>query len=457
MLEARTREILCRIRDEAARDGLQATFVLHREQSHLMRIGNSSVSLNTTENLTRLDIRVVIGKREGAHTVLSEITSADKIRAALQHAVKKARVATEKEYEPLFQVVEESIDEHPQYDAQLAALDPAFKAEAYGQIFKAVGHDYNYSGSWSSGEIELYLISTANSNEAYHLGTDMQFSTVLKHPEKKWELLAAETGWRVGSFSAERVAASLSQHLPIYEGKPGVKLTPGNYTILFGHDAIAELIMMSIWTGFMGRYFEEKQSWTAHHKLGDRIFGSNVTILDSPMDDNTFRYGFDLAGKRRMLFPLVEEGVFTNLIYDLTAAAKFGKNPTGHHGVQESIVLMPGNGPEDPLEAVANRDRVLFIPALHYMNIPNLSKGIFTASSRFSATVVDKGAVVAPLLSSRVTDTFRNVFGNVAVMGPRTVSVNVSNTYERRMPVAVGVPAYMVVEGVKITDSADSF
>jgi len=55
MLEQETRELLLSARDRAAASGVRATFVLHREKSHLMRIGNNSVSLNTSEELTRLD------------------------------------------------------------------------------------------------------------------------------------------------------------------------------------------------------------------------------------------------------------------------------------------------------------------------------------------------------------------------------------------------------------------
>jgi hypothetical protein len=100
---------------------------------------------------------------------------------------------------------------------------------------------------------------------------------------------------------------------------------------------------------------------------------------------------------------------------------------------------------------------VLYIPALHYMHIPNRSQGIFTASSRFNAMLVDRGRVVRPIYSSRITDSFANVLGNVRTLARRTVSVNQSNTYGRRAPVAASVPAYAVIEGVKITDSADAF
>ncbi|MCD4848115.1 MAG: hypothetical protein K8R76_07990, partial [Candidatus Aegiribacteria sp.] len=131
--------------------------------------------------------------------------------------------------------------------------------------------------------------------------------------------------------------------------------------------------------------------------------------------------------------------------------------PTGHNTRSPGIVLNTGDGFEYPLEAVKDMGRVLYIPALHYMNLPSRSKGIFTGSSRFNALLVEDGKVISPIFSTRITDSFQNVLGNVKVISSVSESVNGSNTYGRRMPVAVSVPSYIVAEGVKITDCADSF
>ncbi|HQB82248.1 MAG TPA: metallopeptidase TldD-related protein, partial [Candidatus Rifleibacterium sp.] len=108
-------------------------------------------------------------------------------------------------------------------------------------------------------------------------------------------------------------------------------------------------------------------------------------------------------------------------------------------------------------EAVKGIGKVLYIPALHYLNIPNASKGIFTGSSRFNAVLIENGKVVGPIFSSRITDTFQSVFGKIVKISQEAESVNLSNTYGRRSPVAFAVPSYIVSEKVKITDCAESF
>lgn len=457
MLEQETRELLLSARDRAAASGVRATFVLHREKSHLMRIGNNSVSLNTSEELTRLDIRVIDGRREGTHTSLGHLTGREYVDEALAIAAAKAKVAVPKDYEPIQECVEENIDEADQDDPALAGLDPSVKSGIYAEVIDALGKSYNFSGSWSSGRTEIYLVSTCNSNEAFHSGTDQRFKVVLKHPEKKWELQNEQTGWKAGDVKADEAISEIGSLLPVYEGTAGVRNEPGLYTLLLGPAAVAELMLYALWTGAQGRMYEEKIGWTAGMKIGDRVFSENISVLDDPGDDLTFRFGFDMAGRRRRPFPVIDGGNLAGLMYDLGTAAKYGRAQTGHTLESTSMSIAAGNGPENPMDAIKGLGKVLVIPALHYMNLPNMSKGIITGSSRFCATIAMDGVVTAPIFSTRLTDSFRNIFGDVAAVSPRRVSVNLSSTYGRRSPVAAGVPSYMVCRNVRMTDCADSF
>jgi predicted Zn-dependent protease len=338
-------------------------------------------------------------------------------------------------------------------------MDPSRKTDLYREVFDAVGSEYVYSGAWSSGTTELYLVSSANDNEAYHVGTDQQFSVVLKHPVAGWELRSDGTGWKASDVSSGAAIAELESLVSLYESTGGRAIEPGDYTVVFGPTALADLLQMAIYTGFHGRLYEEKRAWTSDKGPGEAVLGDNITLVDDPTNGLTFTHGFDLGGVRRKPYPLLEKGRISGLMYDLSTSAKFGKKPTGHELRSPSFVMRCGSGPESPLKAVGDRGSavILSIPALHYMNIPNTSQGSFTASSRFNATLIESGRTVAPLLSSRITDTLPRLFSNVSLVSPTCVSVNVSNTYERRAPVALSVPSYIVAEEVRITDCADSF
>ena len=457
MINSNTKDIIVQVRNIAAEKNIVATFSLHHEKSHLMRIGNNSVSLSTSEELTRLDIEVTSGLKQGSHTEMGEISSIEQVEKCLDIAYEKALVAKEKDYQPIEDEVEGNFSENSQYDNDFGELSPSFKADSYAKIFENVGNDYNYSGSWSSGITEQFLITTKNTNTAYHIGTDQSFTIVLKHPRKSWEITASQTGWKKDDFNVDTVIKYLNDYVNYYEKLPATKVDIKDYTVVLGPHAIAEVIEMAVFTGFWGRTYEEKQAWTTKNSVGDKVLGDNITIIDDPSNDNTFKSNFDLSGQKRTMRHLVENGKFSSLMYDSTTAAKFKKEKTGHNTGSFSIVVGTGNGEECYLDAVKDIDEVLYIPALHYINLPNISKGIFTGSSRFNALLIRKGKVVGPIFSSRITDTFQNVFGNVGKISKLAESVNLSNTYSRRAPVAFSVPSYMVCNGVKITDCAESF
>ena len=110
------------VRDYAVKKGIKASFHLHIEKSHLMRIGNSSVSLNTSEHLYRLEIEVLNGKKIGNHTQMGAITSTEYVKKAFDIAVEKASIALENHYQPFLKGPKENIEKFNQYDEKLEHL-----------------------------------------------------------------------------------------------------------------------------------------------------------------------------------------------------------------------------------------------------------------------------------------------------------------------------------------------
>jgi len=448
------RNMITEARDMADKNGIKASINYHHENSHLMRIGNNSVSLNTSEELTRIDIEVIQGRKKGTHTHLGEIISADDLFKMIQMVSEKAGKSAAMDYDPVLTVIEANVQTEAQYDEALEKLDPSVKEQVYSDIFSNVGEDYNYSGSWSSGSTETFSVTTANNNSVWQRLTDQQFMCVLKHPEKMWELASWQTGTKAGDVSAEATIKEFNSILPTYETQEGFKVEPGNYKVVLGSQAIGELISMTVWTGCAGRTWEMKMGWTADKIIGDDVLNPSVTVLDDPTNQQIFSEPLSDSGLLTKTLTMIDKGKFAGLLYDRNTASKYGKTATANAGC---LVMLPGNGPSDLFEAVKNMDRVLYIPAIHYMNMPNMSKGIFTGSSRFSAVLIEKGKIVSPIFSSRITDQFENIFGNILAISSETTSVNTSNTYGRRAPSAVSVPTWMLVDDVKITDCADSF
>jgi predicted Zn-dependent protease len=457
MNREKTQKLIEAVKDRAAQKGIKAAFSLHIEKSHLMRIGNSSVSLNTSESLTRLDIMVFKGKKSGKHTVMGEIGTEQYVQEALDMAIEKAENSAENGFEVPVPVINKEIKYSQWYDEKLEQLDPQFKADAYKNIIEQVGNQYNYSGSWSSGSVELFLASTESKNTQWYLGTDFHFNLVLKHPTKSWELKQSQSGSGLKDFSEARAVEELKMLAGIYEEMAPTRLEPGEYTVAFGAEATAEIMYMAALTGFDGRVYEEKNGWTTNSKLGDQILSPKLSVSDDPTCEQTFGYPFDLMGQERKPFVWLSEGKLAAFSYDANTAAKFNKETTGHSLESISIKVAKGTDTDCAVNASEAYGKVIYVPALHYVGLPNPGKGVFTGSSRFNALLIENGKIIGPIFSSRITDAFGNIYNNILRISESTMSVNLSNTYSRRSPVAASVPTLLVSEKVKITDSATEF
>jgi predicted Zn-dependent protease len=459
MLDQRTRDLLLACRDRAARAGTSAEFLLHREKSSLIRLGNSSIALSTHEELTRLDVQVQDGRKVGSYTLLADITAAAQLDEALARAAENCAAALPKDYEPIFGVVEEPVDDSTGYDPALENLSSEAKSDFCARVVKTLkpGGKYDFSGSWSTGATERYCLTTANQHEAYRRLTDGRLVIVLKEQEKKWELSVERTQKRAGEFDIDGVIAEFQAMLPVYEKNPGHRTNVGRQKVLFGTQAVGELLGLALWSGFFGRMWEEKRAFTAGMKFGDRVFPENITITDDPTNPNVFGMPFDYKGKRRRPFSLVDKGIFKGLLYDTATAARYGRQPTGHDVDSSDLVFGTGTAPAGLAAGRKLAGDALYIPHLHYIHMPDPTKGMFTGSSRFNAQLVKGGEFVSPLVSSRVTDTIPQVLGHVVAISSRAVPVNQSSTYGRRAPDGSSVPEYIICEDVRISDVADSF
>jgi predicted Zn-dependent protease len=459
MLEKRIRDLLLDARANARKQKLDAEFNFHRERSSLIRLGNSSVALSTFEELSRLDVVVQDGRKSGAYSLTSDLTSPAQLDEALAIAANNCKAALAKDYDPIFGVVEEAVDDSNGFDPALETLSPVAKTELCKKVVDAVKPmgKYDFSGSWSTGSTEMYYISTANDREAFRRLTDGRFTMVLKEQEKKWELQAERTQKKAGEFTAEDVIAEFKSMLPVYEKNAGFKTGIEHQRVMFGPEAVSELLGLSIWGGFVGRMWEEKRAFSSNLKPGDRLFPESVTIADDPTNPSVFGMPFDFKGHRRHPRVICDKGILKEVLYDSATAAKYKRQPTGSDLGNDDFCLSGGTAPAGIEEGRKLAKDALYIPHLHYIHMPDPTKGMFTGSSRFNARLIKDGEFTAPLLSSRVTDTIPSVFKGIVAISSRTIPWNVSSTYDRRTPTAMSIPEYIICDNVRISDVADSF
>ncbi len=461
-MKDRILQTLAALRDDARAKGIEATFRLHEEDSYLMRFANSAISLNTNEHLIRLRITVTQGRQRASYDLITGLDKLAEMRQATDIAAEMAKHAQPLSYQPTVPAYEELFSDESGYDPGLATLSNAARLAYFNEAAAGLETDaIRLSGIFSCGANTIAQISTRSEHTQYFKTSDAQIIVVLSHTALKWEVMAQQSAHRTADLKPAALRSELAFLLERYQHDAPQQLPLGTYDIVFGADAIGELLDVLGFIGYRGGMMKRGYSFIREDQVGQRVFSPRFTLTDDPTRLETFPFGRDLMGMARRPFQIVTDGVFKSFTWEQDEADEFGAQPTGHTTPHDSIVLQGGDMPMHTLQELVARPRpndLLYIPALHYMNIVNPSMGVITASSRFGALLLKKdGAVVVPY-NVRLTQSLLDIFGDrLAWLAQTQVAVNTSKSYGARNPSAIVVPALLQVNGLKISHSNPSY
>jgi len=123
--------------------------------------------------------------------------------------------------------------------------------------------------------------------------------------------------------------------------------------------------------------------------------------------------------------------------------------------------MKTGSSPIGSLQALADmpRDRdVLYIPYLHYTNLVNPSRGIFTGSSRFGNLLLKKDGSIAVPYNVRLTQSVLDMYGDgIEWLSADETVYNLSQSYGARNPTSIIVPTFLKVNALEISHSNNSY
>ena len=189
-------------------------------------------------------------------------------------------------------------------------------------------------------------------------------------------------------------------------------------------------IAWRILSGTNGKNIFDKVSPVAG-KIGEKIFGDNITIFDDPANDAyPFAHSADDEGTRCERFTLVEKGVLRNFFYDLNYASKLKTKPTGHGyksamwgGDPVSLKPMPdiakltiAPGDKSFAEMVKSMDRGIILEGAlgaHSGNIPNGDYSVGVSPALY----VEKGEIAGRVKDTMITGNIYTTLKNVGALG----------------------------------------
>lgn len=399
----------------AGADGGEAVLLAQRDA--LTRFANSQIHQNADVQGATLNMKAVVGTREG----MVELGQFD--GASLAQA---ARTACE------IAMVQPACDDWPglagpqhyesadTFDEATALAGPELRADAVAKaIALADRYELNASGSIRTRATEIAYGNSLGAS-AYARLTDASFKTVV----------LTDLGPDAGSGYAEEGACSV-RHLNVeaLAGEavelcrrtvnPG-NIEPGEYPVVLMHAAVATAISLLGQAGADGLSHLEGRSY-ASGRLGQKITGDLVTIVDDWGAPGMPALPFDFEGMPRQAVRLIERGVAAELLYSRRAAAKAGRQSTGHGllgggargGHPLHLYMAPGDSSVE--EMIASMERGVLVTRFNYTNIVHPVKSMFTGMTKDGTFLVEDGKVTRPLRNLRFTDSlFDGIFARAA-------------------------------------------
>lgn len=461
-MKDRITESLQALRRYALEKGYEVSLFYQEEDSYLMRFANSAISLNTNEHLIRLDITAYSGTRRASYNLITSLDQPEVIKSAIDAAAEMVEHSQPLNYQPTIPLYQETYIDEIGYDPDLAHLSNEERLAYFNQGAGGLETEHlKLSGIFSNGTNTVAMINTRSEDLQFFKTSDAQVSMVLAHDEEKWEVSAEQSAWTKTDLDPNRLKRELTTLVERYQVDEAIQLPLGNYDIVFGPLAIADMVNIFNWIGFNGGLMKRGYSFLNDEMVGEKLFSRRITLLDDPGRLETFPFKRDYTGIPREGTSIIKNGVFQGFLWSQDDADEFEAEPTGHTVGHKSLVVEGGDMAINSLAAlmeVTHEKDILYIPTLHYMNIVNPTKGVITASSRFGALLLRVDGSIATPYNVRLTQSLLDVFGDkVAWLSQKTVPVNTSTSYGSRNPTAIVVPAFMRVNDLEISHSNNSF
>jgi len=396
----------------------------------LTRFANNTIHQNVSELNQVASIRVAFdGKTARATTNRFDDES---LKRAVQSAESIARVQeSDPDRLPMAKAGEGKSEVKPRsrWFDETAALTPADRAEAVGRIVGvAKKNKLVTAGIYSSSESAEAVVNS-NGLNVFHRQSSAEVSiTMLAGDSSGWQKANSPDVKNVDPVGLAEVAAKKA-----VDSRAPQELAPGKYTVILEPAAVLDLVGFMFWD-FGGLAILDQRSFL-NNRIGTRLFGENITIVDDvdhPLQSNA---PFDGEGVRRSRVSLVESGVIRNLVYARTSAERMRKSEyaakvgqivhTGHgfplpNEIGEApvnVVFLTHGGEQSVAEMVAGTDRGILITRLWYIREVDPYEKILTGMTRDGTFLVENGKVKHGIRNFRFNQSLIEMLNHVEVMG----------------------------------------
>ncbi len=207
-----------------------------------------------------------------------------------------------------------------------------------------------------------------------------------------------------------------------YASREPVELAPGPYTVILEPAAVLDLVGQ-MFGDFSATAISDGRSFL-RDRIGEKLFGDNVTIYDDAYHPLQAGAPFDGEGVPRKLLTLVDKGVVRDIAYCRQAAQAAGVAPTGHgyplpneYGEAPMNIVVAG-GAVSLEEMIASTARGILVTRLWYIREVDPYEKIMTGMTRDGTFLVENGQVTRGVRNFRFNQALPELLSNVEALSP---------------------------------------
>lgn len=385
--------------------------LLQDETSSLTRFAENQIHQNVSQSSMEVSVRVQLGKRVGRAS--TNRLDEDSLGRCAERALTFARLQPE-DPSLLSMPGPQTYRKVSAFAKGTAQLSPEERADAVaGAVRLCKSKKLKAAGKYESGSSVLAL---ANSKGLFatHRATESCFDITAMAGDSAGWASAANKDMRCYE---PKVLTERAVGKALRSRKP-VAVPPGPYTVVLEPAAVTDFLMFMALYGFGGLAYLEGRSFTSG-KMGRKILGENVTIVDDAYAEGTNGIPFDFEGMPRQRVPLIDRGVVAGVVHDRQTARRAGTKTTGHALPQPNsygpIPLNPCFGPGELSleEMISDTKRGLLVTHFHYTNIIDPMRMILTGMTRDGTFLIENGKIRRPVQNMRFTQSVIEALNSV--------------------------------------------
>jgi len=311
---------------------------------------------------------------------------------------------------------------------ETASITPQLRAAGVKKIVEvAQNHKLTTAGIYSSSESAEGIFNSRGLSD-WHTQTLAEVSiTMLGVDSSGWQKANSPDVSNLDPLHMAQVAAKKA----LDSAHPG-EIPAGKYTVILEPSAALDIVGSMFWD-YSGMAILDQRSFLTG-RIGNKLFGENITIWDDVAHPLQTGAPFDGEGMRRMRLPLVENGVVKRVVYARATAERMKRSehkdkagliePTGHgFPLPNEMGEMPLNivfaSPRDPqtlAQMIASTERGVLVTRLWYIREVDPYEKIVTGMTRDGTFLVENGRIKQGVRNFRFNESLIHMLSNVEAM-----------------------------------------